>query len=285
MLSWNKSAERLFGYLAEEVIGKSITILIPQDRREEEDVILERIRRGQCVEHFETVRQRKDGSLIEISLTVSPIKNALGKIIGASKIARDITERKKSERQIAILAREAEHRAKNVLAIVQATVHLTQADTAEGLKRAIEGRIQALANVHALFVESRWTGAELRDLVTQELSPYCQHGGTRVSIDGPSVLLEPNTAQAIAVCLHELATNAAKNGALSLPEGHIQIEWSRAAGKRLIVRWAETGGPLVMAPTRRGFGTRLMEGMTRGQGELRLDWRAAGLVCEIAVTA
>jgi two-component sensor histidine kinase len=135
-------------------------------------------------------------------------------------------------------------------------------------------------------VESRWTGAELHNLVTQELSPYCKHGGTRVSIDGPSVFLEPNMAQTIAVCLHELATNAAKYGALSLPEGRIQIEWSRAADKRLIVRWAETGGPLVMAPTCRGFGTRGMEEIIRGQlkGEMRLDWRAAGLACESTVT-
>jgi PAS domain S-box-containing protein len=284
--SWNKSAERLFGYVAEEIIGKSVTLLIPPGHREEEDTTLERIRCGQCVEHFETVRRRKDGSLIEISLTVSPIKNALGKIIGASKIARDITERKKSETQIAILAREAEHRARNVLATVQATVHLSQADTADGLKHAIEGRIQALANVHALFVESRWTGAELHNLVTQELSPYCQQGENRVLIDGPRVLLEPNTAQTIAVCLHELATNAAKYGALSLPEGHIKIEWSRAADERLTVRWTETGGPLVMAPTCHGFGTRVIEGMIRQlKGEMHLDWRGEGLTCEIAVTA
>ena len=96
---------------------------------------------------------RKHGSRVDISLTISPVKNVEGKIIGASKIARDITERKRSEAQITILAREAEHRANNVFATVQATVHLTQADTPEGLKQAIEGRIQALANVHTLFVE------------------------------------------------------------------------------------------------------------------------------------
>ena len=157
--SWNNGAERIFGYTAEEVVGKPITILIPPDRQEEEPAILERIRRGERVEHYETVRMRKHGSRVDISLTISPVKNAEGKIIGASKIARDITERKHSEAQIAILAREAEHRAKNVLATVQATVHLTQSDTPEGLKQAIEGRIQALANVHRLFVKSRWQGA------------------------------------------------------------------------------------------------------------------------------
>ncbi len=174
--TWNKGAERIFGYTAEEVIGKPVTILIPPDRHEEEPTILERIRRGERIEHYETVRIRKDGSRVDISLTVSPVKNAEGKIIGASKIARDITERKRNEAQIAILAREAEHRAKNVLATVQATVHLTQSDTPDGLKHAIEGRIQALANVHRLFVESRWTGAELHSVVTDELAAYCQEG-------------------------------------------------------------------------------------------------------------
>ena len=104
----------------------------------------------------------------------------------------DITERKRSEEQITILAHEAEHRCKNVLAVVQATVHLTQADTPHDLKTAIQGRLQALANAHALFVRSRWAGADLRSLVAQELSPYCQDGQTSVEINGPSVVLEPN---------------------------------------------------------------------------------------------
>ena len=407
--SWNKSAERLFGYLAEEIIGKPVTLLIPADRQDEEETILKRIRSGQRVEHFETIRQRKDGGLIDISLTISPIRNSFGKIIGASKIARDITERKhvqeatlraehqfrdfvenasigmhwidadgiivwanrtemdmlgftreeyigrhiaefhvnqplikeilqrltnretllnyeaqlrckdgstrhvlinsdvlwngdrfvhtrcftrditerkQSETQIAMLAREAEHRAKNVLATVQATIHLTQSDTPEGLKQAISGRIQALANVHRLFAESRWSGAELRHLVTQELSPYCQDGDTRARIDGASVLLEPNAAQAIAVCLHELATNAAKYGALSVPEGRVQIGWSRATDGRLVIRWTETNGPLVKQPTRRGFGMRVMERMIQSplKGEIRFEWVPEGLACEITVT-
>jgi PAS domain S-box-containing protein len=155
--TWNKGAERIFGYTAEEAVGKPVTMLIPPDRVHEETTILEPIRRGERVEHYETVRQRKYGGLIDISLTISPVTNAEGRIVGASKIARDITERKRSDKQIAILAREAEHRAKNILATVQATVHLTQSDTPAGLKQAIEGRIKALANAHKLFVESRWT--------------------------------------------------------------------------------------------------------------------------------
>src|SRR5262245_9082651 len=283
--SWNKGAERIFGYSGKEIIGRPITTLIPLDRRDEEPAILERVRRGERVEQHETVRQHKEGGRIDISLTVSPVKNADSKMVGASKLSRDITERKRNEALINILAREAEHRAKNVLATVQATVHLSQSDTVTGLKRAIEGRIQALANVHALFAQSRWIGAELAGLVTQELAPYRRDGEARVRIDGPNALLEPSTAQMVAVILHELATNAAKYGALSVSEGHVQVEWSRAVDGRLVLLWTELGGPPVKTPTRQGFGTRVMEWMITGQhkSEMHLDWRAEGLACEIAL--
>jgi PAS domain S-box-containing protein len=183
--TWNKGAEQIFGYTAEEVLGKPITILIPPDRHGEEPTILERIRCGERIEHYETVRLRKDGGPIDISLSISPLKNADGKIIGASKIARDITERKRNESQITALAREAEHRARNVLATVQAAVHLSHSDTSEGLKHTIEGRIQALANVHRLFVESRWAGAELDKLVEEELAAYSQEGSAGAALKVP----------------------------------------------------------------------------------------------------
>jgi PAS domain S-box-containing protein len=236
IISWNKGAERVLGYTAEEAIGQPITIVIPEDRHDEERQILTRIRRGERVDHYETVRRRKHGSLIAVSLTVSPVKDAEGKIVGASKIARDITEEKRSQEQIATLAREAEHRSKNLLATVQATVHLSQAETADNLKLAIEGRIQALANVHSLFVQSRWIGAELSTVARQELTPYIQNNEARVRIEGPQVLLEPNTAQAIAVTLHELATNAAKYGALSATEGQIEVKWSHTDGLLILLR-------------------------------------------------
>ena len=149
--SWNKGAERVFGYTAEEAVGQPITIVIPQDRQDEERTILTRVRRGERIEHFETVRQRKHGSLIWVSLTISPIKNAEGKIVGASKIARDITEQKRAGDQIATLAREAEHRSKNLLANVQAMVNLSQADAVADLKKAIEGRIRLRMSTRCLW--------------------------------------------------------------------------------------------------------------------------------------
>jgi PAS domain S-box-containing protein len=121
-LEWRRRTH--FGYLAEEVIGKPVTILIPPDCQKEEEAIMQRIRRGQRVEHYETVRQRKHGELIHISLSISPVRNAQGNVIGASKISRNITEQKRSQAQIVNLAREAEHRTKNILATVLATVRL-----------------------------------------------------------------------------------------------------------------------------------------------------------------
>jgi PAS domain S-box-containing protein len=281
--SWNKSAERLFGYTAEEAIGKPIAIIHPPDGHDEESTILARIRRGERIEQYETVRQRKDGSLINISLTVSPIKNAHGKIIGASKIARDITERKRNDECIAVLAREAEHRTKNILATVQATVNLSQAPTVDDFKHVIEGRIQALANVHDLFVKSQWGGAELSNIVTQELAPYVGKGKSGAQIGGPNVLLATNTAQAIAVTLHELATNAAKYGSLSVPKGQVQVTWSHATDGRLILHWTESGGPPTKNPTREGFGMSVVKRMIREQGEIHFNWRAEGLACEIVL--
>jgi PAS domain S-box-containing protein len=284
--SWNSGAERVFGYTAEEAIGQPITIVIPADRQSEEREILTRIRRGERIDHFETVRQRKLGSLIFVSLTVSPVKDADGKIVGASKIARDITEQKRAQDQIATLAREAEHRSKNLLANVQAAVNLSQSDTSEGLKRAIEGRIQALANVHSLFVETRWIGAELSTIASQELAPYSEGNKGRVRVSGPPVLLEPNAAQAVAVTLHELATNAAKYGALSTADGQVELEWSHQTDGELCLRWTEAGGPAVPVPTRKGFGRRVIEQMIGQQkGKTRFDWRPDGLVCEISFPA
>jgi PAS domain S-box-containing protein len=284
--SWNSGAERVFGYTAEEAVGQPITIVIPQDRQDEERGILTRIRRGERIDHFETVRQRKHGSLIVVSLTVSPVKNAEGKIVGASKIARDVTEQKRAQEQIATLAREAEHRSKNLLATVQATVSLSQSETPEGLKQAIEGRILALAKVHSLFVQTRWIGAELSTIATQELSPYSEKDEGRVQIDGPQVLLEPNAAQVVAVTLHELATNAAKYGALTVPNGQISLKWLHEADGRLTLQWREIGGPPVKTPKHQGFGTRVIE-RTIGQlkGKARFDWHADGLVCEITLQA
>jgi PAS domain S-box-containing protein len=270
--SWNSGAERIFGYSASEAIGQAITLVIPVDRQSEEREILTRIRRGERIDHFETVRQGKHGTLIIVSLTVSPVKDANGKIVGASKIARDITAQKKNQELITTLAREAEHRSKNLLANALATVNLSQSSSPEGLKQTIMGRIQALANVCSLFVATRWIGAELSEIAAQELAPYSEIDGKRVLIDGPQILLEPGIARAIAVTLHELATNAAKYGALSKPNGQVCLKWFHAADDQLRLLWTERGGPAVQEPTRNGVGSRIIKGMiTQLKGKVRFD--------------
>ncbi len=283
--TWNKGAERLFGYLGEEAIGKSITIVIPPERLHEETDILHRIRRGEPIDHFETQRRRKDGSLVEISLTISPVTDETGKIVGASKIARDITEQKRRERQISLLAREADHRTNNLLAVAQATVNLTQAETARDLKKAIEGRLRALAHAHGMLAQSRWAGADLHRLVAMELSPYFREGDPRAQVDGPNVLLRPEMAQAMAMAVHELVTNAVKYGALSVPSGRVRVKWSLQGGRKLQVSWKEAGGPLVKAPSKEGFGTRAIARML-GQlnGEVNFRWEKEGLTCDIVVS-
>jgi len=282
--TWNRGAQRLFGYFAEEIIGKPVTVLIPEDRLDEETGILERIRRGERIDHFETIRRRKDGSLVNVSLTVSPVADEFGRVIGASKIARDITEQKRREEQITLLAREADHRTKNLLALAQATVHLAQGETPAALKTAIEGRLRALATAHTLLAQTRWAGADLRKIVEEELSPY-RSGEQRAAIDGPTLLLAPDQAQAIAMALHELVTNAVKYGALSVPGGRLRVEWRLNPGRQLALRWIESGGPPVKPPERQGFGTRVMERMICGQlnGEVDFDWRPEGMICEISI--
>lgn len=138
--------------------------------------------------------------------------------------------------------------------------------------------------MNSLFVELRWTGAELSSIASRELAPYTEGTEGRVTFGGPPILLEPNTAQAIAVTLHELATNAAKYGALSVANGKVALNWTHEAGEPLKLRWAEAGGPTVKAPTRKGFGTRIIERMiAQLKGTTNLDWRAEGLVCDITV--
>ena len=227
------------------------------------------LRTGVSVREQEVHIERPDGLRGIALVDIEAIKDSDGNIVGAVNCFHDITERKRNEAQIVNLAREAEHRTKNILATVLATVRLSHSDTADDLKQLIEGRINALAKVHTLFVQSRWAGAELHSLVTQELLPYRGETEARVRIDGPAVMLEPSTAQAIAISLHELATNAAKYGSLSAADGRVEIAWSRTADGRLSLRWIESGGPTVTPPTHRGFGTRIMENIIEANSGVR----------------
>jgi two-component system, chemotaxis family, CheB/CheR fusion protein len=285
--SWNRGAERLFGYTADEVIGQSVAVLIPADRQDEEPAILERIRRGERIDHYETVRRRKDGSLVEISLAVSPVKDAQGKIIGASKIARDITERKMVEKQRDLLLMEMNHRIKNTLATVQAIATQTLRSVSNDEHAAFIGRLRALAGAHDLLMTERWDRASVHDVVGGALKAFQDGHQDRFSIAGPDVWLNPSRSLLLTLALHELGTNAAKYGALSNGSGNVRIEWklsTNGQADRLTLHWHESGGPPVQAPARKGFGSMLIEHGLAEQGEAFLEFKPEGLACKLNLT-
>jgi PAS domain S-box-containing protein len=296
--SWNNGAERLFGYAADEVIGKPVTILIPAERHDEEPTILARVRSGDRIDHYETIRQRKDGSTIDISLTVSPVRNPDGTIVGASKIARDITERKRAEEQQRMLLREMDHRVKNLFALAAGVVSLSagSANTVKELSSAVRERLAALARAHALTLPAMTSDGSkriepsttLHDLIRTILAPYdgpTNGDRSRAAISGPDVRLAGGLVTTFALLLHEFATNAAKYGALSTPAGHIDIACSEGDG-RFDLTWQERGGPRIDGPSEsEGFGTRLARGTIKDQlrGEIYRDWKPEGLTIRLSV--
>jgi PAS domain S-box-containing protein len=445
IVTWNRGAEKLFGYEAEEVIGRQITILFPPERQDEEACILARIKRGERIEHYETVRQRKDGRRVQISLAVSPIKDAAGQVVAASKIARDISSRKRSEetqaalyvftdklfragstdeiyeaaleaiiralgcdrasillfdeagamkfvawrglsdayrqaveghspwtrdaenpepitvsnidtaeldaalratitaegigalafiplaakrglvgkfmtyyssphdfteadinvaitiaRQLGfslerlaieqgrreaeetkeLLLNESKHRIKNTLAMVQAIAGQTLRHAKADEVQTFLARLHALSEAHELLTTENWNRASLREVVGRALKPFASEGENRIVTKGPLVWLPANTSLSLTLCLHELATNAVKYGALSNGIGHVHLSWDlvgEAERRRLHLTWQETGGPLVREPERKGFGSLLIQ--STGEGETCFNYRADGLRC------
>lgn len=284
IVSWNAGAERLFGYRADEIVGLPVTTLMFPEHQGEEPGILERIRRGERIDHFETVRRRKDGSRVDISLTVSPVKNSKGEIVGASKIARDVSERKRADEQRTLLIHELNHRVKNTLATVQSLVMQTLRNTERSIdaRALLDARLAALSRAHDLLTAQSWKSAGLSELVRRGLEPFSVVDG-RVIVAGPDVRLTPRQAVALSIALHELATNAAKYGALSNEHGRVNVEWGvDEAGLKLT--WRETGGPPVSPPTRTGFGTRLIERSLAHDlgGAAQIRYLESGAVAEIS---
>jgi PAS domain S-box-containing protein len=443
--TWNQGAETLYGFEPEEIIGKPVSLLIPPERQDEETSILARIKRGERVEHHETVRQHKDRRRIEVSLTVSPIMDATGTVAGASKIARDITERKRSEkvqaalyqftdrlfraasvadvheaalaaivralgcdrasilmfdhtavmkfvawrglsngyrqaveghspwtretkdpqpitiddidraeldgalkatvkaegitalafipliakgqlvgkfmayyptahvftessiefavtiaRQLGfsiermqaedakeLLLNESKHRIKNTLATVQAIAGQTLRNTPSDDLQAFLARLHALGEAHDLLTVQNWDQAPLRDVVGRALKPFEASRHDRIIVDGPSVALPAKSSLLLTMCLHELATNAAKYGALSNGTGQVHVAWelvANAGEPKVRLSWRETGGPSVTAPQHKGFGSVLIEQSFMGYGGTLFDFRPDGLRCSLELS-
>jgi PAS domain S-box-containing protein len=291
IITWNRAAERLFGYTAAEAIGRPILMLIPDDRRQEEEAILASIRSGTPVARYETWRKRKDGTLVPIALTVSPLRDRSGRIIGASKIARDISDQIRVREHQTLVLNEMSHRVKNILAVAGGLIGLSarSAQNPRAMARAVQERLGAYSRAHDL---TRKTAADaaagatesttLHTLVQAIVAPYVVEtgDGTNVIVEGDDVSIDANTTASLALVLHEFTTNAAKYGAFSTPAGSLTVV-TRLGDDFIEFVWTERGGPPVTGrPSRQGFGSVLVSRTVEGQlnGTLQMDWQLEGAV-------
>ena len=406
VLTWNRAAQTVFGWTAEEMIGQSIRRLIPDDRQDEEDRILEIVSRGESPARLETVRRRKDGSLIDVALRVSPMRDADGAVMGASKIAwditdelrtrkalndmqsrfalmadniaqlawiahsdksiywfnqrwldytgmtvedmagqdggrkvvhpdhlervtdrfneyfaagtewedtfpllgadghyrwflsravplrdeagkvkcwfgtnTDITKERDAERRIELLLMEVNHRSKNLLSVVQSMARRTASSSEDFIPR-LEQRIAALAANQDVLVQRNWSAVPLRELVDAQLL-FLEQAEAQTELTGPEVVVQASTAEALSMALHELATNAEKYGAYSVPAGLVRISWDvsgTGADAEFVMRWTESGGPPVVQSGEPGFGSRIIRDVPRGRlrGEVETEYAPQG---------
>jgi two-component sensor histidine kinase len=219
--------------------------------------------------HFREIRQLtpEEGELLDLH----------------SRLAAQFIERLRRDERIDLLLHEVTHRAKNLLALVQAIARQTVMSSPDDFLAKFDGRIAFLAGGHDLLLRNAWSGADLLELVNLLFAPFADLLGTRIQLSGPRLFLSPAAAQALGMALNELATNAAKHGALSDQVGCVSLNWTiqtNAAGESVIVfLWQERGGPTVTPPLRQGFGskviTKLTERALRGKAELTFD--AAGV--------
>ena len=268
-----------------------LALVHPEDRATVRAAAHEALASGEYLAEFRILRPGRNGGeetawLIGRGRRMPSPAGRVGPILGVNV---DITARKEAEERQLLLMREVDHRAKNALAVVQAVLRLTRAETMPQFAKAVEGRVAALARAQTLLTESRWTGADFQAMLRGELAPFVGGGSSssQVLLNGPPVMLAPLTAQPLSMALHELATNAAKYGSLSVPDGTLALSWREdPPGARLRLRWEESGGPPVAGPPqRRGFGSRVIESTVRDQlrGEVSFAWAPGGLVCEIDI--
>ena len=285
--SWNEGAERMFGYSSQEVMFKHSAVLLNPGQGSVLAQMFEQFETSGKNVHVEAEWQRKDGSMLWISATISPLISGVGKIVGASIIARDITERRRAEAHREILVGELNHRVKNTLAIVSAIASqtLTGAVSVKAANEAFSARLLALSRAHDLLMHGNWSGTDLASVVKATIEPH-NGGENRFGVEGAYVPLQPALAVTFSLALHELCTNAAKYGALSVQEGFVNIAWhirGDIANARLQLTWTESGGPAVVTPTRKGFGSRLIQKALAMEltGEVSVSYEPSGVICTI----
>jgi PAS domain S-box-containing protein len=287
----NRTYQQLIGH--RQVIGKTVLAALPEVRGQGFIELLRGVMRtgepfiGQALS---VMLEREPGAPLEerfLDFIYQPIRSASGVVWGVFVEGSDVTDRVLAERQQKLLVDELNHRVKNTLATVQAIASQTLRTNPEpaAFRQAFEARLIALSATHDLLTAANWRGAQLSDVVQLEFRPF---GPERYRMQGPPVELPPAEALALGLLFHELATNAAKYGALSGEEGCVEVDWSvegECPDRRLELLWAERGGPKVVAPTQRGFGSRLIERSLRAQmgGEAVLEFAETGLRCRVVL--
>ncbi|MFL4996359.1 MAG: PAS domain S-box protein [Microvirga sp.] len=284
----NDAMAEMYGLArAEDLIGKTLEFSLPSSNPEARAYLAEVILSNYSVAGVESVEQDASGNRKHFDNSMAGIIED-GQLKRLWGIQRDITDRKQAEEQRTLLIHELNHRVKNTLATVQsiASQTLRNAPTMRDAKEALEGRLIALARAHDVLTRESWEGAELKDIVGQAIAPYTSRDENRFHVSGPEIRLSPRMALALAMALQELATNAVKYGALANATGEIRITWEVEPAlpkPRVHLRWDESGGPPVRPPSRRGFGSRLIERSLSQDlnGIARIEFRPTGIVCTV----
>jgi two-component sensor histidine kinase/DNA-binding response OmpR family regulator len=283
-LKWDEGQHRIFGVDPHQFTPAvdNIQGLVHPEDWEALRQMVERMSKNARTQQTEFRVIRPNGETRWCTGTAAASVDSQGRVARISGVTIDITDRKEAEERQTLLAREVDHRARNALAVIQSIIRLTRARSVEDYVAAIEGRIKALARAHTLLSDSRWHGADLATLVAEELAPY--RTGDKVAMNGPDVSLEPSTAQGLALALHELATNAAKHGALSSISGKLSLAW-QLRPDALVLEWNESGGPPITPPASRSFGLRVIRASIEQQlsGETTFDWDPKGLHCSVSI--
>lgn len=281
----NRAAEKLTGYDFHETVGRPLHDVIHHSYPDGSpyplsECAIDRAFPEQAGTQGEEVFVHKDGSFYPVAFTASPIHDDTATVIGTVIEARDISEDKRHEETRKLLMHEVDHRARNVLSIVQSLTRLTRAEDLATYKEVLAGRIGALARAQTSLASRRWEEGRLEDVVRDELETLCPKDS--VDMQGPEIRLSPEQVQPISMLLHELATNANKYGACSRGGGRISVSWTLDE-RRVTILWRESGGPPVVAPTREGFGSSLKASVVRQlNGVINRRWEPAGLVVEVA---
>jgi two-component sensor histidine kinase len=281
-----RSANDVLGHIDEEVLSPDCAAAIIALKREA-------LASGQA-KHAEFALTGGPGARWH-DIHIEPLRNEAGAIVGLTCASVDVTERKEGEAHLRLLLRELTHRSKNLLAVIQAMARQTarHAGSTEGFLSQFGSRLQGMASSHDLLVRESWHGASLNELVQSQLAAYVGNGQSQQSqivFEGPDVALKPEAAQNLGLALHELAINAQKFGALSVPDGRVSIRWGRHNGaedKAVELHWREQFGPKVKARRKRGFGSLVIErNLARSlDAEVNLEFEPDGVHCRIVIPA